>query len=104
MKRVSFEVAKAIKDAGYPQEGGMYYNKDGDLILPWSFNNEDIFVVAPYYLDVWLWLWREKKIVIEVLHTYKRGWFTELMKDSNNDPEEAIEAAIEYLVTNKLIK
>ena len=112
MRRVSFEVAKAIKDAGYPQEGGMYYNEDGDLILPWYFNNEDVFVVAPYYLEVWLWFWREKKMFLSPWYMPIGRVHIDIIDDimyletlyTRADPEEAIEAAIEYLVTNKLIK
>lgn len=54
MKRVSLKVAKAIKDAGYPQDyenaEDTYTNLIGGI---W---------VKPTYIEVWLWLWREKKI------------------------------------------
>lgn len=108
MKRVSFSVAKAIKEAGYPQEGPLYYTSDGE---PYDWNEieewDDKYyskISAPTYLDVWLWLWREKKIAIEILHTNKQGWYADLMRDSNSDPEDAIKNAIEYLVKNVLIK
>lgn len=57
MKRVSFEVAKAIKETGYPQgtENIAYYNEKGMLIKPNVFNggkeiadlfkNEGIFII-----------------------------------------------------------
>lgn len=47
-----------------------------------------------FYLEVWLWLWREKKV--DKQHLF--------ILDPNEDPEEAIITAIEYLVTNNLIK
>lgn len=62
-----------------------------------------------YYLEVWLWLWREKKISLELfLFAERNVWY--VLYDGcremprKDDPEEAIEKAIEHLVENDLIK
>lgn len=123
-KIVSYEVAKALKEAGYPQEydvfgGTTCHYKNENTIQHHSMIGlyEDIECAAPTYLDVWLWLWREKKIRIETgdMGIYKIYDATEwvdnygyhLIDLSNNvlnDPEEAIVKAIDYLVENNLIK
>lgn len=113
MKRVSFEVAKYLKEIGYPQENigqGMVYNTHEHLVEVYGMCAS--FVAAPTYLDVWLWLWREKDIQIApckglALTKINDQWENliprELWEDYT-DPEEGIIAAIEYLVTNNLIK
>lgn len=96
MKIISFKVAKAIKEAGYPQEycseqsgytlSNMRYRVYSERNLTWYeyqaepgkflsidkdydyLDNYDKICVAPTYMEVWLWLWREKKIEIEILH------------------------------------
>lgn len=121
MKRVSFEVAKALKEAGYPQgnENMIYLTKpccgvNPGHITSWEvMSHRDIgknFVVAPTYLEVWLWLWREKRKWIEIVFSEDEDGWTFMQNPSPcdcglyNDPEEAIIAAIEHLVTNDLIK
>lgn len=131
MKIVSFNVAKAIKEAGYPQgdkNSGLTsvypledhddnytpYTRIGKLTTNYQCQTfrmltEIPFVVAPTYLDVWLWLWRKKNIHIDIDYdSYSEGaksfdnkTLEEYIKD---DPEEAIIATIEYLVENNLIK
>lgn len=106
MKRVSFEVAKAIKEAGYPQgetdqcfdsKGVLHYTSSSD-----SWLDNDIYIDVPTYIEVWLWLWREKNIKYEIVKSGDKVLCKEepykffYMKD----PEEAIIAAIEYLVIN----
>lgn len=103
MKRVTFKVAKAIKDAGYWQErlcGDYPIWKIEDTVIrfdtPWGV----IGYGMPTYIDVWLWLWREKDLV-------KMNVWDKYINDiANNyiDPEEATEKAIDYLVDNKLLK
>lgn len=66
------------------------------------------------YMDMWLWLWRVKKIFIEPsIHfdSIKGYYFTAFIISNDlskhieeSDPEEAIIAAINYLVENNLIK
>lgn len=114
-KRVSFKIAKAIKEAGYPQEyDGIicsfdmpYYNKEGEQFVP-RVANKERFATCPTYTDVWFWLWREKKIRIHIKDFYGGLDVSESLSSYNSvnysDPEEAIIAAIEYLVDNDLIK
>ena len=107
-KIVSFEVAKALKEAGYPQgkENTAYYNELGMLVKPNIYCGGKEIADAPTYIEVWLWLWREKKEYLNILpccetqasvinheHIFK-----------GLDPEKAIAKAIDYLVENNLIK
>lgn len=121
MKKVSFNVAKALKDAGYPQKKlttKVYLvncDKEGELVHYTSALYYDC-VVVPAYLDAWLWLWKEKNIRIEIEDMmYKIYDATEwvdnygyhlidLSKNVFTDPEEAIKNAIEFLVEKNLIK
>lgn len=64
MKRVSFKVANALKEAGYWKEqlhGDYPIWKIEDTVIrfdtPWGL----IGYGLPTYMQVWLWLWREKK-------------------------------------------
>lgn len=111
MKRVSFKVAKAIKEAGYPQErkyGNNNYTRQG---VGGSPLYEDGYV-APTYIDVWLWLWRKKKIFLTQCYKSVGKIEIDILDDivylgtlyTYSDPEEAIEKAIEYLIENNLIK
>lgn len=114
MKRVSIEVAKAIKKAGYPQgmENIAYYNENGVLIKPFVFNGGGEIADAPTYIEVWLWLWREKKICLFNVGNINNKAMLDIVLDgvyqhtttSHSDPEEATIEAIEYLVENDLIK
>lgn len=97
MKRVSFNVAKALKEAGYPQS-------DYDEMMG--------SITKPSYLDVWLWLWREKKVAIST-NRFEREWGSLVLTSFNkplfignhfSGPEEAIIAAIKYLADNNLLK
>lgn len=58
-KIVSFEVAKALKEAGYPQEHASFvYVQEVLLYSPCTqFDDKDI--AAPSCLSAWLWLWRD---------------------------------------------
>lgn len=110
-KRVSFKVAKAIKENGYPQDETEYkYTKEGNIFVPRNRGEDEKYSEcdAPTYLDVWLWLWREKKLEIEVFNDGV-GLTSQVRMQGrpqffNKDPEESIIAAIEYLVDNDLIK
>lgn len=132
MKIISFKVAKAIKEAGYPQDKSEYnegyaiskvyydvYSSRDDRWYPSSADTghrlsfdddyyypEDCgeFCVAPTYLDVWLWLWREKKIWIQVRHMGNGNWFRCYVTEQDfSDPEEAIIAAVKHIVEQNLI-
>lgn len=118
-KRVSFEVAKAIKEAGYPQS--FYcpqYKENGELENGFTDLGEGC-IYAPTYIDVWLWLWREKKKSISIIcdedDRLEANWYVNAEKLIGGigsfteqvffeDPEDAIIAAIEYLVDNDLVK
>lgn len=106
-KRVSFKVANALKEAGYPQDKfnyNKYYTKGGNLSCVYQYGVPyyDVVCFAPTYLDVWLWLWREKGIKFEIVKNgdkvlcKEEPYIFHYMKD----PEEAIIAAIEYLFDN----
>lgn len=120
MKKASFKVSKAIKDAGYPQTintissewylpNEQLYSSFIDATIPLrEFHEMNAICVAPTYFDVWLWLWREKNINIK---DSRDGavwiWIGDnpsIYLQVSRDPEEAIITAIEYLVENDLIK
>lgn len=108
MKRVSFKVVKALIEAGYNL-------KELDYTLCALDETEtecaigNITYEKPYYVQIWLWLWREKNIKINILKEHPSGAtsvYTDTYSHAFNaeDPEEAIAKAIEYLVDNKLLK
>lgn len=108
MKRVSFKVAKAIKESGYPQKGSWYYSPDGRI---GDVEPDDVDFAAPTYLEVWLWLWREKNIPIDIEYlidnkvvNFVLGERVFINGEYETDPEKAIIAAIKYLVDSNLIK
>lgn len=100
MKRVPFNIAKALKDAGYPQKGISYYwySKEGTECYSESDLDEIGYIFAPFVMEAWLWLWREKGTPIRVDYAFCG------IDDQINDPEEAIEGAIAHLVANKLLR
>lgn len=114
MKIVSFKIAKALKEAGYPQDihdEEFYYAENGLLWIYESMTHETlddaIYCVCPYVMEVWLWLWRTKKVYfgVETEEYPHAGICLNDYEDiPYSDPEEAIEKAIEYLVENDLIK
>lgn len=110
-KRVTFEVAKALKEAGYSQGfqlGEAYYNQYGEI----QYYTEDMVLGsnicdAPYVTDAWRWLWREKNIYVQVglkCCTLSFPHVDSCTFKLTTDPEEAIEAAIDYIVDNNLLK
>ncbi len=120
-KQVTFKVAKVIKEAGGIFPANEYYALFKDESNKGSWQTETICCpslgiigecyAAPTYLDVWLWLWREKKIQIDVefISSNLVGNFVLGQRVFTNgcyqiDPEDAIIAAIDYLVDNDLIK
>lgn len=112
-KIVSFEVAKALKEAGYPQTTRPMpcYNEKGQLLGRGGNYIRGVKYDAPTYIDAWLWLWREKGIRIEVCELDERATWSTYIKpilieeDSGyQEPEKAIAKAINYLVKNKLLK
>lgn len=112
LKRVTFKVANAIKEAGYPQDyNNAIYSEDGHIHVNITYEyrlyvkEHKLGYDAPSVLEVWLWLWQNKGICIEI----KDNCYYVLAKVKNqrfhgDNPEDAIIAAIEYLVDNNLIK
>lgn len=95
---VTFEVAKALNEAGYPQEcTDQVYTELGELLSA-EYGEWHKCYDAPTYLDVWLWLWREKGKPIQIDYCYTG------IDPNINDPEEAIISEINFLVENNLIK
>ena len=135
MKRVSFNVAKAIKILGFHDATNHFYSDGYDdednpkhefvlcgasiptFVQDWNDVNKhpeydkthidywrNVWS-APTYLEVWLWLWREKGICIEIKdNLYHITAKVQNQRFHGEDPEEAIIAAIDYLVDNDLIK
>lgn len=108
-KRVTFKVAKALKEVGYPQNTTWWYSPDGNVgdVIP---DPEDF--AAPSYLDVWTWLSNKKHIFIDVKHhctncveAYVETEICDkgLIFNEGNE-EDGIAAAIDYLVNYDLIK
>lgn len=111
MKRCSFNVAQAIKEAGYQQlNTKQRYTTNGALI--YCMNLDDVHNTqydAPTYLDVWLWIWREKGIHIDIDYCINQCSIFDITNQviytrTFADPEEAIIAAIEHIIDNDLIK
>lgn len=71
-------------------------------------------IAAPTYFEVWLWLWQQKKIYIDInciqcseYNTEVSIWHEYGQYDYEGkfiDPVEAMIAGINYLVENNLIK
>lgn len=116
-KIVSFEIAKAIKDAGYDNNHmrGLYYNDKGESLIVTNITDLlEYDIPAPTYIDVWLWLWQNKGIYIDT----KRVFTTEGIRvfctvsygvnlyyvQYRINPEEAIIAAIQYIVEHQILK
>lgn len=97
MKRVSFKVAKALKEAGYPQECDMYYS------VPPKEQYIGLKVAQPTYLDTWLWLC-ENGSSISPICIHPNQWQVSTCNGEWKNPEEAIKEAINYLVENNLLK
>lgn len=114
MEIVSFEVAKALKEAGYPQDINVIdgYDIHGEETVIYSSSKKCEYI-APTYLEVWLWLWREKKIDLSIIGQSIDKWAVSIFTGdviatevllNFTDPEEAIKQGVKYLVDNDLIK
>lgn len=130
-KRVTFEVAKALKEAGYPQGETKYVYTLRAFIQHIPYRSYDAgeltpriktlpspaIADAPTYLDVWLWLWREKKWFIQLCEVQDKfhyetfylnydNWLPSgiLSEKRYSDPEEALEVAIENIVRKRFSK
>lgn len=115
MERVSFEVAKYLKEVGYPQsEYGHHYYTNG--VSCYGVLLKDINIYAPTYIDVWLWLCNKGIVFYPAIYPAHEpsGWSC-YYRDNirvididtfgvHNNPEKSIESAIKYLVEHHLIK
>lgn len=109
MKIVSFKIAKALKEAGFPQGymGGDWCYENGQYPDESECSSPPLqgYILLPTYLEVWLWLWREKGIQILNDDIGSANILPFCITISEyEDPEKAIIAAIECLVDNDLIK
>lgn len=124
-KRVSFKVAKAIREAGYNEPCDMYYHiydsvYDSQMSLEMTGNgcadflnsNNHYRCASPSYFDVWAWLSDKKHIFIDVKHhcincveAYVETKICDKGCVFNTDNvEDGIAKAIDYLVDSDLIK
>lgn len=131
MKKISYKVAKAI---AIPYLKSIVSQKIGEenteygkvnvcdalqeYIIPerymrgngkeiWGWSDYCFRCVKPFptYLELWLWLWREKDIKILNDDIGSANILPFCIEISEyEDPEKAIIAAIECLVDNKLLK
>lgn len=112
-KFVSFELAKTLKEKGYPQSSFYYYAEDGGICVPvYNFANKDMpEIAAPQIHEVFAWLRKDYKIHI-IIDVGEDGWFflvrclrtlvivdTELLGKYQCFNEAAI-AGIEYVIDN----
>lgn len=116
MKKVSFKVAQYIKSIGFPQGfqlGNAFYDTQGNISYYTELADLGTHQCdAPTYVEVWLWLAREKNILLRIAMTTDEDieicWNCFCKNPyiflERPDPEETIIATIEYLVENDLIK
>lgn len=113
MKKVKFEVAKKLKEYGFPQANssfdGIYYD-DGEFVYMCDTGDyEDTHDVSewyavPSYFDAFIWL--TKKVTLELLHhSIKDKYFVCLNEYYDfplySDAEDAIEEAIDIIFTEQ---
>ena len=115
MKHVSYKVAKAIKEAGFPQDVTPYqyvtkdYStfKEGEVIDSFfQCAAGDNVIDMPSVLEAWLWLWREKQIIIKVTGCCCFIEINGVLKSGipDKEPEEMIAKNIEWLVQKGWIR
>lgn len=117
---VSFELAKKLKEKGYPQKTfgrfemtGACYISDGKFYEDGCIAPVDICFAAPTMSQVLKWLREEKglHIVVELDHNHKYEWYIQhtskmygKMSSHFNNRHERFEhsalAAIEYAIDN----
>lgn len=131
--KVNYKVAKALKDAGYPQEvvsqceestdvllsddPGTYLSyafakKNGYLDTQYLIKNNVEYCVCPSFLEAWVWLSVEKGIGIDALHVktingevaWRNGNILDLIPPFYGSPEELIMCEIRDMVDKGLIK
>lgn len=73
MKKVTFNTAKALKKAGYPQNpynDTLWFDLNGEQSSDEAVIDGDVDIdavcAAPTYLEARLWLWRKKRWFIQI--------------------------------------
>lgn len=132
-KFVTPDAIKYLKEVGYPLircqtvskeqfEAGWgykystdpgFYSESPSILYPYDNDAIDMYY-SPTYIEVWLWLWQQKKIYIDINCIQCSEYNTEVSiwheygqydyEGKFTDPVEAMIGGINYLVSNKLIK
>lgn len=121
---ISFELAKKLKEKGYPQHHSAfrsYFIGDdkpriaevGDVIYRTKIEVEEHLIACPTISQVLKWLREEKKIYVSImLFMFKEGWCYEIVqiwknpklittqRNSCDTYEKAAIAGIEYVLNN----
>ena len=111
---VSFEIAKLLKEKGFPQPKTIEEAKKFNLQFNW-YNADGIYnakykldttIQAPTIADVVMWLYEKHEIWIEVRNVYFTD-FAPIIKGQSRlelnrciSPTEAYSQAIEYTLKN----
>lgn len=106
---ITFEMAKKLKEKGYPFNTSHHYDKDGHIIVALCDCDERCEYPMPEIHQVLKWLRETKKIHISIT-TYDYTWgytiydldtfFPEEFSSYYNTYEEAVLAGIEYTIDN----
>lgn len=113
---VSFEIAKLLKEKGFPQlNQGLYYTKDKEhCLVGWGFNDRTKDSLAQYSAptisEVVMWLYEKYNIWISVdpendtdtwFHTITHNK-SETVFGNYSSLTEAYEKGIEYILNNMI--
>ena len=96
MEFVSFELAKKLKEKGYPQitfgeynMGGSTYFEDGRFYENGCICHKDEAYTAPTISQVLKWLREEKNIHVSPVLWYK-GWYVDIQSFTKEIDEERV--------------
>lgn len=102
-KLVNYDIAVALKRAGYPQKTNFGY-RENETLITYAIKDKE-FYYAPTYLAAWNWLWNngiqlEFRAVTEelVVVKYKGDGI-----GSGKTPIEALEDALGFLVYYEIL-
>lgn len=114
MMTVSYKVALWLKEQGYNEPQTRFYSEDGKLHISsditLAYRNSEIkegLVSAPAYVEVWVWLWRAKRQLLNPSPQYRDGHivgFTGIDPNQPHytmlypDPETALASIIDDMV------
>jgi len=107
---VSFKIAEMLKSKGFNEEGiaGVYHNSDKTRVYPKEYIKEGDYTSAPTIAQAIMWMYEKHGVWV---YSYHNGTlFIGSIQDSTGSikgrllgyktPTEAVEAAIEYALTN----